>query len=147
MKASVHSKNIPVFKAVIIHTNPDELVHNKPIIGGYGKYLIREILDDTWDGFDEDLHAVGSYIVWEISQSDSKYDFTDEGHGIMTGHAETITKLGLKQGTKRKRNPDNWQKNKKKKEYRTGKGKCVKAGCNEKCPFKCSVVLTIDDRK
>ena len=56
-------KNIP--------TKPNELVHNKLMKENEGKFEILEVLRDAqqWDGYDEDVHSVGSYVVWKMKKA------------------------------------------------------------------------------
>ena len=49
--------------------------------------------------------------------------YTDDGEGIMSGTADTTEVLQLKQGSKRKSQPESWEKNKKRKYVQSGKGK------------------------
>ena len=50
-------------------TEPGALMHNKELLDSEGKFQIDEVLDDDWEGFDEDLHCEGSFLAWEMDQN------------------------------------------------------------------------------
>ena len=49
-----------------MYTNAGELVHNKPLLAYQRKFLIDEVFETHWPGFNKDLHSVGSFDVWVI---------------------------------------------------------------------------------
>ena len=57
------------FKTTMYSTEPGALVHNKELLDLEGKFRIDEVLDDGWEGFDEDLHCEGSFLAWEMDQT------------------------------------------------------------------------------
>ena len=71
--------------------------------------------------------------------------YTDDGEGIMSGTADTTEVLQLKQGSKRKSQPESWEKNKKRKYVQSGKGKKMGGPC--KCKLKCFEKVTEEERQ
>ena len=61
--------NKKCFQATMYSTEPGALEHNKQLLDSEEKFRIDEILDDDWEGFDEDLHCEGSFLTWEMDQT------------------------------------------------------------------------------
>ena len=70
--------------------------------------------------------------------------YTDDGEGTMSGTADTIEVLQLKQGSKRKSQPESWEKNKKRKYVQLSKGKKMGEPCKWKS--KCFEKVTEEER-
>ena len=62
------ASNKKCFKIKMYSTEPGALVHNIELLA-LGKFRIDEVLDDDWQGFDEDLHCEGSFLAWEMDQT------------------------------------------------------------------------------
>ena len=71
--------------------------------------------------------------------------YTEDGEGIMSGTEDTIKVLQLKQGSKRKRQSESWEKNKKRKYVQSGKGKKMGEPCE--CKLKCFEKVTEEERQ
>ena len=135
-----------IFLANHIEITDSEKVYNHVIPTGYGKYLIIKVLKATWQKFDENIHCPGSYITWKDDNTLSSQMinfYTDDDEGIMSGTAGTIEVLQLKQGSKRKSQPESWEKNKKRKYVQSGKGKKTNESC--KCKLKCFEKVTEEE--
>ena len=63
---------INCFIASMYFTNPGVLVHNKPLLPTQQKFLIEEVLDKNWNGYDEDVHVAGTYVAWDIADISEK---------------------------------------------------------------------------
>ena len=63
------ANNKKCFKTTMYSTEPGALVYNKELLDSEGKFQIDEVLDDDWEGFDEDLHCEGSFLAWEMDQT------------------------------------------------------------------------------
>ena len=69
------ANNKKCFKATMYSTEPGALVHNKELLYSEEKFRIHELLDDNWEGFDEDLHCEGSFLVDQtLLQEEGKTD-------------------------------------------------------------------------
>ena len=56
-----------VMKGTMYETNPGVMVHNVPLPKTHQKFLIDQVLLTDWEGYNEDLHCVGSFAVWDLS--------------------------------------------------------------------------------
>ena len=62
------SNNKHVLTGTYMQTAKGELVHHHPISEGQGKFLITEVLSDSWKNYKEDIHCVGAYVVWDLEE-------------------------------------------------------------------------------
>ena len=97
-----------LFVATYSHCNICTTVHHKPVTKSCGRFLIKEVLSacQEWPSYDNDFHVVNAYILWPY-----KYTKKCSVHSMIDTHAKSVTLLKEK---KRKRNPQAWQKNRKK---------------------------------
>lgn len=61
--------NIKCFVAKMYSTEPGALVHNKKLLRYQRNFRIDKVLDNQWDGFDEDLHCFGSFVAWKLDHT------------------------------------------------------------------------------
>ena len=47
------------------------VVHNKEVGSHQGKFRIDEVLD-RWEGYDPDVHCAGSFVVWDLVNSEKE---------------------------------------------------------------------------
>ena len=47
------------------------VVHSKEVGSHQGKFRIDEVLD-RWEGYDPDVHCAGSFVVWDLVNSEKE---------------------------------------------------------------------------
>ena len=123
--------------AKTVQSDHAHICHNNQVREGFQKFEILSVLRNDWEGYDSDVHWKGSFVVWKISLAKKQQDHHDS-EGISPQCARTFTELGLKRGTKKKRNEDEWKVNKKKRMVQSGAGKEMKEPCAITCRLKCN---------
>lgn len=115
-----------------------------------GRFLITKILANTtkWNEFDEDRMSIGSRIAWSLH---SVTKIACEVIPEVGSEAQQVTPLVTPRG--KRSNPDNWERNVKKRKLNSGdaynitnkrgktsvkKGKAPKPPCGPKCRNKCT---------
>ena len=63
------SGSLRCFIANMISTESGAIVHNKELLESQRKFLIVDVLDTTWEGFDEDIHTAGSFLAWNLEDA------------------------------------------------------------------------------
>ena len=60
-----------IFQAWIIHTEPGDVVHHKPLQASERKFQITHLLEhaQNWPGYDEDIHDVGTFVAWDLQST------------------------------------------------------------------------------
>ena len=97
-----------IFKATYQGSSGD--VHGKELDDNHGRFFILKSMKDAskWNQFDPDVHLSGSVVMWKL---------TDIRRMMRTPFSELGTEANFATPLpyrKRKRNEQNWQKNKKK---------------------------------
>ena len=137
-----------------------DTVHGRKMLPNKRRFFITKVLNDAfqWSKFDEDVHCAGSAILWNIVETslhDKYLQFSKYG---FEGSSPTPRKNPKK---RRKRDEQNWKRNKQKRKrqageefvYQTKKGdkvklaKAEKEACAETCKKQCTAKLTEEDRK
>ena len=61
--------NKKYFAAKMVPVEPGAMVHQRVLLNSERKFSIEQVLDDQWDGYDDDIHCVGNFIAWELADT------------------------------------------------------------------------------
>lgn len=145
-----------IFKAKYQETQLGESVHGKVLQLGEGRFFILKVLRGAikWGEFDPDVMCNGAAIIWRKSEIKRRLLKKDEFG------TEALTPTP-RESRKRKRQPENWKTNIKKRavnegkdlsytkknEEKTIKKREMKLPCNEKCRIGCSKLFSEEERQ
>jgi len=53
-----------------------DVVHHVQLVGTQRKFEITTLIRTDWDGFEEDKHQPGSYVLWDLKHAELKVNST-----------------------------------------------------------------------
>ena len=109
--------NKKVFKAKYEATEAGTQVHGELISIGEGRFFIESIMSkahENFEGFDMDIHAIGSAVIWSISEVEPIK------RKLIQKQGTECTSPQLKSTPKKKKDPESWKKNIRKRKTNSG---------------------------